>query len=171
MKRFKWFAANLLILVVLYSNAAIIFNYPLSFVSPWLSLPLPGQLEDLFSFYGVFGYYETTNQDVELYGITPQTPSWPDGEIVKLDVADYFPFSHEEMLSRSLVARHGYLQGEAGQREALQALAAKIRSRYNRLHPQAPLERIVIVLVEWQRSLEGYGALKHNEDLTIVYAD
>jgi hypothetical protein len=171
MQRFELFFANLLIVVVLYSNAAVILNYPLAFITPGLSLPLPEQLNDLFSLYGVFESYETTNQDIEIYGITPSTPNWPKGEIVKLNTADYFPFSRGEILLRGWVTRHSDMQGGAGQGEAFAALAAKIRGRYNRLHPTAPLKKIVIVLVEWERSLEGYEALKSNEELTILHAD
>jgi hypothetical protein len=171
MKRFKWFFANLLILVVVYSNAALILNFSLASVAPGLSLPLPSPLVGLFFLFDTRAPYETTNLDIELYGITPSTPSSLEGEIVKLNTADYFPFPRGEMLVRSMVARHSNTQDDAGQREAFAALAAKIRGRYNRLNPTTPLEKIVFVMVRWERSLEGYETLKSNEDLTILYAE
>lgn len=171
MKRFQWLLANLLILIVVYSNAAIILNFSLAAVTPELSVPLPTVLDELFSLTGTKAPYGTTNHEIELYGITPSTPSRPRGEVVKLDAADYFPFSRSETLMRSWAYQLSTSQDEAGQTESYAALAAKIRARYNRLHPTAPVERIVIVQVEWERSLEGYETLKSNEDLTILYAD
>jgi hypothetical protein len=160
-----------LIVVVVYSNVAVMLNYPLSQITPRLSLPSNRHLDQLFILFGVFFSYETMNRDVEIYGITAATASSPEGEIIKLDTADYFPFSSGEFQSRSMVARHAYLYGEAGQRDAWESLAAKIRGRYNRSNPATPIERVVIVLVNWPRSLQGYETLKTNETLNILFAE
>lgn len=171
MRRLQRFLANLLILVFLYSNAAIILNFSLTFIAPGLSLPLPSQLDNLFMLYGMFGEFDTTNHEIEIYGITPSSPSWPRGEIIKLDADDYFPFTRAERLWRICLPQYGYWQDGAFQGEAFAALSAKIRERYNRLNPTEPLEKVVLVAVEWERSLEGYETLKTYEDLTIFYAD
>lgn len=171
MKLIKFLLANLLILVVLYANTAVILNYPLSRIAPRFSLPIDRRLYDLFILFGVFSHYETINRDVEIYGIMAATPSFPEGQIIPLNPTDYFPFQRGEYLSRVVVARHSYMQGEAGQRGAFKSLAAKIRERYNRSHPATPIEKIAIVHVAWPRSVEGYESLKTNEALDILFSE
>jgi hypothetical protein len=164
-------AASAVILFVLYVNVAIIFNYPLAKFAAGFSLPMTWQIYDCFQIFGVFSSYEMLNRDVEVYGITAPTKSMPEGKIVRLDLAEYFPFGHGESQGRATVARHLYNFGPVGQYDAYQSLAKKIRARYARLHPEIPIEKIVIVQVAWRRNLEGFELMKLNENLSILFSE
>ena len=167
----KRIATNLLILGVIYVNAAIIFDYPLAKYAAGFSFPMNWRVYDCFQIFGVFSSYEMMNRDVEIYGITAPTPSSPEGRIIKLDLTEYFPFRRGEAQSRATVVRQLYMYGPVGQYEAYQVLAKKIRARYARLHPETPIEKIVIVQAAWRRNLEGFELLKLNENLTILFRE
>jgi hypothetical protein len=169
MNRLKFFIANLVILTVIYANTAVLANYALTMVWPNAALPIPKGLYDLFNLFGVFSYYEQTNRDVEIFGITAPSGKYPEGQVIKLSVTDYFPFSRGEIDTRINVYRHGYLFGPAGEQEAKQLLATKIKARYNRAHPDEPIEKLVVASLQWPRSFESYEQLKAQEDLQILY--
>jgi len=92
MKTVKIMLANLLIVVVVYSNVAVILNYPLGQITPRFSLPINRHQDQLFILFGVFSSYETMNRDIEIYGITPPT-AWASSFIIAMYLCSSFSSS------------------------------------------------------------------------------
>jgi hypothetical protein len=160
MRLLKIVFANVLIAVFLYSNVAVMSNYPLSLVTTRWRLPIPWQLYDCFVLFGMFGYYEEVNRGIEIYGIADSAESAGKPGVVQLDVEEYFPFNTGEIQSRVWVSKHRWIGGYSGQYAAWKELAAKIRQRHNRLHPDKRVRAVGIIYITWPRSLEEYDALK-----------
>jgi hypothetical protein len=128
-------------------------------------------LYDTFILFAVYSQRVTLNTDSEIYGITAPSAEWPEGEVIKLDVADYFPFRPMAVQGRILAVRHQFMYGSEGQQAAWKALVAKIRARYNRLHPGKPVEKIVLVQLYWPRHEGGPEITRIGEELVILYSE
>lgn len=149
-------ALSFLIVLVIYSNSAVILaRSPLAF-----KLPIPQITADLFDVFSVFAYYETINRDFVIQGLKAGASPEDEKAWINLEVVDrYFPHSLGEQQMRLFLSKH-YAQGSEFHQAAYKALAAKIRERYNREHPEAQVEKVAIGYVFWPRSQKGYRALK-----------
>ena len=132
-------------------------------------LPLSPIFYDVFIVHGIFSYYINHNQEVVLWGQSkpdPQKGGQPQWIILRTE--DYFPFKHGEQLSRIWLNRQYRILGPNGQGASWKALVKKIRGKYNREHPDFPIEKVAIQGAVWPRNTKGYYASKSNQN-TQVY--
>jgi hypothetical protein len=129
---------------------------------PALTFPNLKPIADLFDMYSVFAYYETINRETVIQGL-PRGAS-PDGdEWIDLNIVDeYCPHYQGEQHMRIYLSKH-YMQGSEFHKNAYKAFAAKIRNKYNREHPDKPIQKIAVGFLTWPRSTEGYWKLKQPE--------
>lgn len=170
---FKTSLVHALIFFVCYCNIAVIFNYPLSLISPSLRLPIFREAYDLFLIFGVFSSYETINRDVELIGIRINNAENGNIQRIKLTTEEFFPYSVGEIQTRTWVNKHGHYWGTPGRQMALASLARKIRERYNRDHPAEQIQKVEIAQLTWPRSFESYEKLRNEKTIqrSVLYTD
>lgn len=154
---------SVIALVFIYSNCAILFNHLAAHLFLPTRLPLNRHLNDLFITFPVFPTYGKRNWEVMLLGKKAKVRE----EWTNLDAEDYFPFRRGEASQRMIGGKFADTRGKEGQIEAWKFLSRKIRERYNREHPDAPIEKIVIRQLVWPRSKKGFYALKNHDQMEV----
>lgn len=158
--RARWLAMHLLAAFVLYGNAAVALQ-PRALHALGIGLPRTHALTDAFLMTGMFGSFVTRNADLFLGGQRTRTGRASDrGQWIKLPLREHFPSRQGVVFTQLFVVRHWDTLGRAAQRQAWLALAARIRARHNRLHPDAPVERIRFGQIDWPQDPRGYRAGK-----------
>jgi hypothetical protein len=128
-------------------------------LSRTLDFSLPKLLFYFFYAGGVFNAVATFNLDYAFYGLprgTKEGSPW----VEISDVKKFFPYPLGETYLRLDMEWHKLL-GEKTAEAAFDSLAAKIRERYNREHPNQPLSKVAIYMVWWPRSEKGYLDLRN----------
>jgi len=115
------------------------------------SQPLRSYVYDAFMVYHLFTGFSPTNSEAEVFGHRPET-GW-----VPIEMEGVLPFRRGQATLRLRAWHHEHLDDAT---DARRFLAAKIRQRYNRLHPEAPVAAVAFGLWRWPSSAEGYYARK-----------
>jgi len=172
MKNLKKLFLHLLIITVLYSNIAVISNHVSIKFQMGNVLPLQFFLYDLFNTFGVFESYSTDSRQMLLLGLDKDRDMLKD-DWRDLFIDDYFPFPKGEQRQRFSAVRFNVLHGEGGELFARKFLARKVRERYNRLNPERPIERVMLGVAIWPRSLKGFNAARTEESTKYfrIYAE
>jgi len=146
--------------LILYGNAAVALQpHPLHRAG--LGLPRSAELLDAFLMTGMFSSYVTRNADMFLAGERSLVGREQDrGEWIRLPINEHFPARHGVVFTQLFVARHWDTFGKSAQRQAWAGLAARIRARHNRLHPDAAIARVRFGQVDWPQHPDGYRAGK-----------
>lgn len=151
---------SLIAAVIVYGNAAVIFNphkLGLPLPNPW---PRSFALHDAFLMTGMFTSFSTENVDFVLGGrriprAPEQKPEW-----IVLSLNEMIPGRLGIKFTQLLVARHWDFLGVEVQRQQWKQAAKKIVARHNRLHPERPIDAVRIGTMEWPLSPHGYRAAK-----------
>jgi len=165
LRKWRKIFLSALILVVIYSNCAIIINHLTYRAVKRAYFPLHYYLYDLFITFPVFTSFGTINQAMILRGQKADS----DGEWIDLDVKKYFPFRMGERHARMFARKYADNYGPEGQAHGWEFMMRKIRERYNRAHPEEPIARVSIGLVTWPRSEEGYWAEQKESKVNLEY--
>jgi hypothetical protein len=151
---------HLLAAFILYGNAAVALQ-PHAFARMGIGLPRTAWLKDAFLMTGMFSSYVTRNADLFLAGERTQTGRSSDrGRWLRLSIREHFPARHGVVFTQLFVVRHWDTLGRSAQRRAWVELAATIRARHNRLHPDAEVARIRFGQIDWPQDPRGYRAAK-----------
>ena len=173
--RWRRLGAGLVIALVLYANAAVILR-PLAArlalpraVRDRLVLPLPAAIHDALHIFGVFSSYETMNREVVVEGLTETVRGGAHHfEWRRLDVDDWFPARRGERHTRLYAHRNvGNLTPRTFV-ETQRLLAARLKARHLREHPELPLHGLRVRVVSWPRSLAGYEAERRPGGMEVV---
>lgn len=152
-------------LALLYGNAAVaLAPPPLRRIG--LAIPAPDGVRDAFMLTGMFNSYSVYNRDFVLAGLPQYSEDRSPKGWFKLPLREYFPQRAGITFTQVFAAHHWDAHGRAAQRRAWATLAAKIRRRHNRLHPERPITRVRIGALRWPISPLGYRALKTREHTT-----
>jgi hypothetical protein len=127
-----------------------------------LKFSLPKLVFIFFNGGGVFNRIPDNNIEYALYGrhlgVDPTQP-WEDLNFVK----NCFPYDcRGELYDRMEFPWHSVL-GQASQATAMNNLLVKIKNKYNREHPQNPVDKIAIYMLWWPWSEDGFYKLKRPE--------
>ncbi len=150
--------------VVVLGNLMVIFHPPklgLGRVPGALDL-LPERARfavfDGFLMTGMFNSYAVRNLEPVVRGRLVEPG--PDGERVwrRLPLDDFFPRGVGTEYTRFIVARHGDMLGRAALRRGWRSYTRQIRARHNRMHPDAPIDRVELGADQWPMSIEGFDA-------------
>jgi hypothetical protein len=164
---------HVLAAVVLYGNAAVALQpHPLRKLG--LGLPRTNGLTDAFLMTGMFSSYQTRNADMFLAGERTSTGDEGDrGRWIRLRIREHFPARQGVVFTQLFAVRHWDVHGRVAQRRAWVGLAARIRARHNRLHPEAPIARVRFGQIDWPQDPRGYRAGKRapNVRATTWYED
>jgi hypothetical protein len=151
---------HLLAAIILYGNAAVALQ-PRALHRIGAGLPRPRALMDAFLMTGMFSSFVTRNADLFIAGERTQDGRAADrGQWLRLSIGEHFPSRHGVVFTQLFVARHWDTFGRVAQRKAWVELAARIRARHNRLHPDAPVARIRFGQIDWPQDPRGYRAGK-----------
>lgn len=153
---------------VLYLNSALMLNRIAEGAGAEVRLPVPFYAGKLFNLYPVFPSYETINRDFSATGIPAAG-----GEPVRVPLHEYMPLRQGELNLRLQGGSVANLEGEAGRRRVLAEYARRLRARYNRFHPSAPLGSVAIREHTWPRSPLGYSHAARSADANdrVVYSE
>lgn len=158
--RLRRAAMSALALVLLYGNAAVALGPP-PLLRIGLTLPATPGLRDAFLMTGMFSSYTDRNNDFLLAGERTDEGAPTDRKRwIRLPLREHFPSRHGVTYTQLFAAHHWDVHGPIAQRRAWGVLAAKIRARHNRLHPDHPVRRVRLGAAEWPISPMGYRALK-----------
>jgi hypothetical protein len=167
---------SILILFVLYGDGlAILSEFPIltdnsvmkyvetdkdsSVVVGDFKLSLPKLAFIFFNGGGVFNRVPDNNIEYALYGRhlgADPTQPWEDLNFLK----NCFPYDcRGEIYTRMEFPWHSVL-GPAAHATAMNNLLVKIKNKYNREHPQNPLDKIAIYMLWWPWSEDGFYKLK-----------
>lgn len=120
---------------------------------------LPKLLFIFFNGGGVFNRVPDNNIEYALYGRhlgADPTQSWEDLNFLK----NCFPYDcRGEIYTRMEFPWHSVL-GPASRTTAIDNLLIKIKNKYNREHPQNPLDKIAIYMLWWPWSEDGFYTLR-----------
>lgn len=164
---------HVLTAVVLYGNAAVALQpHPLRKLG--IGLPRTNGLTDAFLMTGMFSSYLTRNADMFLAGERTSAGRDEDrGRWIRLRIGEHFPARQGVVFTQLFAVRHWDVHGRMAQRRAWIELAARIRARHNRLHPDAPIARVRFGQIDWPQDPRGYRAGKQapNVRATTWYQD
>jgi hypothetical protein len=161
-------------LLIIYGNLAVIFNTEKLGLRGWPALPRPFALHDAFLITGMFSGYADHNFDFFLAGHRSYEGRNQDrGAWLALDLQEHFPLRYPIVYTQLFAAHQWDMLGEATQRAAWAALAAKIKAHHNRLHPEAPIDRLRFGCIDFPQSPLGYRGAKTDASSWIEpwYAD
>lgn len=153
--------------VILYCNVALLANQVCAGLTLACRLPIGFLIGGLFNVFPVFRSYATENTEMLVLGLPRGADANDEEQWRALDVNEYFPYRLGEQHARILANAHRYV-GSDRQQEAWDFVGGKIRDRYNRSHPDAPLEKIRMRTLHWPRSTDGYYARKQVLSTTIT---
>ena len=148
---------SLVAVLVIYGNvAAILRGY--EGVPDRTTQPIRFHLYDAFMIYHLFTGYTTMNSEAQVLGHREDT-GWG-----RIESDELLPFRPGYVWLRLRAWRHEHLfGGKRGGRTAQALLAAKVRERYNRLHPAEPIDAVAFGAWRWPSSSEGFNALRTPE--------
>jgi hypothetical protein len=164
MSRVRRSAMSLIAVLILYGNAALIFNpqkLGLPLPNPW---PRPFALVDAFLLTGMFTSFTSENMDFVIGGrrqvqasmlASDNKPEW-----IVLSLNEMLPGRLGIKFTQILAARHWDMLGVKAQHAAWHEAAQKIRARHNRLHPDRPIDAVRFGAMSWPLSADGYRAAK-----------
>jgi hypothetical protein len=144
---------------LVYANVAVIFSYrPRPRTGFWAEahLPVPWPLADAVYLFGVFSGWRRDVTDLIVLGQPAGAPASDDWET--LDLSRWLPQRPGKKNTLLWASRHRFSLGAEAQRRAWAHLAARLRERYNRDHPGAPVGRIAIAQETWPANPSGLGA-------------
>lgn len=127
-----------------------------------LKLSLPKLLFTFFNAGGVFNKIPDNNIEYALYGRhvnADPTKPWEDLSFIK----NCFPYDCRGEINTRLDFSWQNILGQTSYSTAMNDLLAKIKDKYNREHPQNPVDKIAIYIVWWPRSEYGFYKLKQPE--------
>lgn len=151
---------HVLALIMLYGNAAVALQ-PHALHRIGAGLPRTREMMDAFLMTGMFSSFVTRNADLFIAGERTRDGRAGDrGQWIRLSIREHFPSRHGVVFTQLFVARHWDTYGRVAQRKAWVALAARIRARHNRLHPDASVARIRFGQIDWPQDPRGYRAGK-----------
>ena len=162
---------NAVALFLIYGNAVAVLQAPA--LRPFgLSAIAPLWLRDAFLLHGMFTSYSRNNGDLFIAGLRTPTGTLGDrGSWVPLKLRDHFAARHGVTFTQLFATHHWDIHGLSAQREAWSGLAARIRARHNRLHPDRPIARVRFGSEEWPQSPRGYRARKQQARARIWYEE
>jgi hypothetical protein len=170
---------SILIVFVLYGDGlAILSEFPIltnssvmkyvetdqdsSVVVGDLRFSLPKLVFMFFNGGGVFNRIPDNNIEYALYGRhmgADPTQPWEDLSFIK----NCFPYDcRGEIYTRMEFPWHIVL-GPTSYTTAMNNLLVKIKAKYNREHPQNPVDKIAMYMLWWPRSEDGFYRLKQPE--------
>jgi hypothetical protein len=156
---------SLIALLVIYGNVAVIFNPEKLGLRDWPALPRPFALQDAFLIAGMFSGYSDFNFDFVLFAERTEEGRAVDrGAWIELPLAEHFPQRYPIVYTQLFASHHWDMLGESAQQVAWARLAAKIKARHNRLHPDARIARLQIGTINFPQSPNGYRAAKTAND-------
>jgi hypothetical protein len=162
---------NAVALFLLYGNAIAVLQAP---ALRALGVPsiAPVWLRDAFLLHGMFTSYSRYNSDLFLAGLRTHTGTLGDrGRWVPMRLREHFAARHGVTFTQLFATHHWDIHGPAAQRAAWNGLAARIRARHNRLHPQRPIARVRFGSEEWPQSPLGYRVGKDRAISRIWYEE
>jgi hypothetical protein len=162
---------NAVALFLLYGNAVAVLQAPAlrSFGLPALA---PLWLRDTFLLHGMFTSYSRYNCDLFIAGERTHTGTLGDrGSWVPVQLREHFAARHGVTFTQMFATHHWDIYGPRAQRSAWKSLAARIRARHNRLHPERPIARVRFGTEEWPQSPAGYRARKDAAQARIWYEE
>ncbi len=143
---------------VLAANLVVIVN-------PYLrrsdsAIPIPAAVSDLFLLFGVFSHYETTNQEMTIWGLA-RNPSTGATYWKHIPTADYFPHLRGEQNGRLWANRQYAGSDRDAHQRAWSLLGRKILDRHNRLNPHEQISEVALQSASWPRSVDGFYAARN----------
>jgi len=158
---------SLVALLLFYGNASVALQ-PAALRRMGFELPAPRWMQDAFLMSGMFTSYSLVNADLFLAGLRTNTGNSADRmRWVPLALAEHFPERQGVTFTQLFAMHHWDVYGVAAQRRAWKPLAAKIRARHNRLHPDRPIVRVRFGSVEWPQSRLGFRANKRPDKIEV----
>ena len=156
---------NAIALTILYGNVAVALQPP-PLRQAGLRVPRPAFIHDAFLMTGMFSSFSTRNNELFIAGLRGAGGARPErGRWLLLRVKDHLPLRHGVSFTQLFAAHHWDIHGRAAQRRAWAFLAARIRERHNRLHPDQPVTRVRFGIIEWPQSPKGYRAGKRSPEI------
>jgi hypothetical protein len=150
-------------LTLAYGNAAVALGPP-ALLKLNLTLPAPDLVRDVFLMTGMFNSYSERNVDFVLTGKRSARGLREDrGRWIRLPLREHFPQRHGITYTQLFAAHHWDVHGLAAQRKAWAVMAAKVRARHNRLHPDRHVQSVRFAATDWPISPQGYRALKSSD--------
>jgi hypothetical protein len=109
-------------------------------------------LYDTFMMYHLIMSYSLWNTEAQISGHVQggDETAW-----IPLNSSEFFPFREGYVSLRLFTLRHRHMGGGP---EAQRFLAAKIRQRHNRLHPEQTIDAVAFGTWQWPVSPAGYEA-------------
>ncbi|MGE0704937.1 MAG: hypothetical protein AB7F99_06005 [Vicinamibacterales bacterium] len=143
---------------VLSANLVVIVN-------PYLrrsdsAIPIPAAVGDLFLLFGVFSHYETTNQEMTIWGLA-RNPATGSTYWKHIPTAEYFPHLRGEQNGRLWANRQYAGNDREAHWSAWTLLGRKILDRHNRLNPHEQISEVALQSVSWPRSVDGFYAARN----------
>ncbi|HEY2734125.1 MAG TPA: hypothetical protein VGI70_09070 [Polyangiales bacterium] len=147
--------------LIIYGNLAVTFNPEKFGRVDWPALPRPFAIHDAFLIPGMFSGYVNYNFDFVLMGERTQQGRPRDrGEWIELPYKEHFPLRYPIVYTQLFAAHHWDMLGQQAQRDAWAALSVRIKAHHNRLHPDAPIDRLQIGSLNFPLSPLGYRGAK-----------
>lgn len=151
---------NAVALFLIYGNAIGVLQAP-TLRALRIDRIAPHWVRDAFLLHGMFTSYSKHNADFFIAGLRTQEGTVGDrGSWVPIRLREHFAGRHGVVFTQLFATHHWDIHGKAAQRNAWRALAARIRARHNRLHPDRPLAVVRFGSEEWPQSPLGYRARK-----------
>ncbi|MBT5377067.1 MAG: hypothetical protein HOL15_09660 [Nitrospinaceae bacterium] len=154
--RITQFAANLLIVIVLYGNLDLMFQM-------WGvrihrdTLPNIWYLENLFYIHAVFTETNVYSREFAAFGVDTrfeEAPAMPDENMIDLNIHQYFP--QQRGKANQAMALAGYIWDPERQNQSYQVMADYIQGFYNAKNPNRSVEQAFIYVVWWPGDKGGY---------------
>jgi len=162
---------NTVAIFLLYGNAVAVLQAP-ALRAAGLPAIAPLWLRDAFLLHGMFTSYSRYNNDLFIAGLRTHTGTLGDrGSWVPMQLREHFAARHGVTFTQLFATHHWDVYGPAAQRSAWKGLAARIRARHNRLHPNRPIARVRFGSEEWPQSPLGYRARKELARARIWYEE
>ncbi len=158
--RLRSLLLSVVAIAIVYANVAVMLNLYLRRVEA--ALPLPEIARDHFTLFGVFSYYETTNQEMTIWGLA-RNPATGSTYWKQLPTAEYVPHLRGEQNGRLWASRHYGTLDREGHWRAWRFLGGKIFERYNRTYPHEPITELALQSMRWPRSPAGFYAARTPE--------
>lgn len=151
--------ATVVAVLLVYFNIAALFRSS----GMRVELPRPWFASSLFQIFSLFGYYTEENYGYELQvRRAGEVDGW-----YEINPYDFFPQTLGEANRRlNFYSYHGQSERKA---RTYGVMADRIKLRHNRVHPDEPIDRVQIYLVEWPKSSDGYMAKYDSRKWRVLY--
>jgi len=152
---------------LIFGNISVVFHpnkYGLTDVKglrSYLPKPASRAVHDMFLMTGMFSSYSTNNLDLIIRGHLSDADWLPeDDRWVDLTIKEHLPRTLGTEYTRLWASHHKNTFGKKGQQAARAVFATKVRERHNRLHPEQPIDAVMLGVETWRQQPEGYRAGK-----------